>query len=240
MSRYRHRIRNIIGGSAGNLVEWYDWYVYSAFTLYFAPVFFPDGRPHRAAAERRGDLRGRLPHAADRRLDHGHLFRPQRPQGGADACRSRLMCVGSLLIALTPDLCRDRAAGAGACWCRADAAGAQRRRRIWRQRDLSERDGRAGAARLLFELPVCHPDLRPADRARGAAGPAVHRCREAALEAWGWRIPFAIGAVLAVVVFYIRRRLDRDRELRERARRAARRARAAPTCSATIRRRRCW
>ena len=30
---------------------------------------------------------------------------------------------------------------------------------------------------------------------------------EAALEAWGWRIPFAIGAVLAVVVFYIRRRL---------------------------------
>jgi MHS family alpha-ketoglutarate permease-like MFS transporter len=30
---------------------------------------------------------------------------------------------------------------------------------------------------------------------------------EAALEAWGWRIPFAIGAVLALVVFYIRRRL---------------------------------
>jgi MHS family alpha-ketoglutarate permease-like MFS transporter len=30
---------------------------------------------------------------------------------------------------------------------------------------------------------------------------------EADLEAWGWRIPFAIGAVLALVVFYIRRRL---------------------------------
>jgi MHS family alpha-ketoglutarate permease-like MFS transporter len=30
---------------------------------------------------------------------------------------------------------------------------------------------------------------------------------EAALEGWGWRIPFGIGAVLAVVVFYIRRRL---------------------------------
>src|SRR5262245_22208114 len=36
-----HRLRSIIGGSAGNLVEWYDWYAYSAFTLYFAPVFFP-------------------------------------------------------------------------------------------------------------------------------------------------------------------------------------------------------
>ena len=50
---------------------------------------------------------------------------------------------------------------------------------------------------------------------------------EAALEAWGWRIPFAIGAVLAVVVFYIRRRLDRDRELRERQGARARPSRAA-------------
>ena len=39
----RTRLKSIIGGSAGNLVEWYDWYVYSAFTLYFAPVFFPSG-----------------------------------------------------------------------------------------------------------------------------------------------------------------------------------------------------
>ncbi len=36
-----HRLRSIVGGSAGNLVEWYDWYAYSAFTLYFAKVFFP-------------------------------------------------------------------------------------------------------------------------------------------------------------------------------------------------------
>ena len=37
------RLRNIAGGSAGNLVEWFDWYVYSAFALYFAPSFFPKG-----------------------------------------------------------------------------------------------------------------------------------------------------------------------------------------------------
>ena len=30
---------------------------------------------------------------------------------------------------------------------------------------------------------------------------------EAALDEWGWRIPFALGAVLAIVVFYIRRGL---------------------------------
>ena len=37
----RQRLKAIIGGSTGNLVEWYDWYAYSAFTLYFAPHFFP-------------------------------------------------------------------------------------------------------------------------------------------------------------------------------------------------------
>ena len=40
-----NRLKSIIGGSAGNLVEWFDWYVYSAFTLYFAPAFFPSDDP---------------------------------------------------------------------------------------------------------------------------------------------------------------------------------------------------
>ena len=39
----RRRLRNIVGGSAGNLVEWFDWYVYASFALYFAPSFFPKG-----------------------------------------------------------------------------------------------------------------------------------------------------------------------------------------------------
>lgn len=39
------RLRGIVAGSAGNLVEYYDWYVYSAFSLYFAHVFFPEGDP---------------------------------------------------------------------------------------------------------------------------------------------------------------------------------------------------
>ena len=37
------RIKAIAGGSAGNLVEWYDWFAYSAFSLYFAGTFFPRG-----------------------------------------------------------------------------------------------------------------------------------------------------------------------------------------------------
>lgn len=37
------RLRAIFGGAIGNLVEWYDWYAYSAFSLYFAAAFFPKG-----------------------------------------------------------------------------------------------------------------------------------------------------------------------------------------------------
>ncbi len=37
------RIKSIFSGSVGNMVEWYDWYVYAAFSLYFAKVFFPAG-----------------------------------------------------------------------------------------------------------------------------------------------------------------------------------------------------
>ncbi|MEV7095211.1 MFS transporter [Amycolatopsis sp. NPDC051045] len=34
-------IGNVLRGSIGNLVEWYDWYAYAAFTTYFAKSFFP-------------------------------------------------------------------------------------------------------------------------------------------------------------------------------------------------------
>ena len=39
----RRRLKAIFGGSVGNLVEWYDWYAYSAFALYFSASFFPEG-----------------------------------------------------------------------------------------------------------------------------------------------------------------------------------------------------
>lgn len=39
----RRRLKSIFGGSVGNLVEWYDWYTYSAFAIYFAHSFFPEG-----------------------------------------------------------------------------------------------------------------------------------------------------------------------------------------------------
>src|SRR5882672_8755332 len=41
----RRRGKAIFLGSIGNLVEWYDFYVYTAFALYFAASFFPGNNP---------------------------------------------------------------------------------------------------------------------------------------------------------------------------------------------------
>src|SRR5215813_5268043 len=41
----RRRLKAIFAGSVGNLVEWYDFYSYTAFALYFASAFFPGTDP---------------------------------------------------------------------------------------------------------------------------------------------------------------------------------------------------
>ncbi|VDZ62374.1 Alpha-ketoglutarate permease (plasmid) [Klebsiella aerogenes] len=41
----RRRVWAIVGASSGNLVEWFDFYVYSFCSLYFAHIFFPSGIP---------------------------------------------------------------------------------------------------------------------------------------------------------------------------------------------------
>src|SRR5260370_27822431 len=95
------RIKAIFIGSVGNLVEWYDFYAYTAFALYFAPAFFPQSDP------------------VVQQLNAAVLFAAtflMRPLGGwlfgfiADRHGRRLsltlslvcMCFGSLIIAGTP------------------------------------------------------------------------------------------------------------------------------------------
>ena len=35
------RLKNILGGSAGNFVEWFDWFAYVSFAIYFSSAMFP-------------------------------------------------------------------------------------------------------------------------------------------------------------------------------------------------------
>jgi MHS family alpha-ketoglutarate permease-like MFS transporter len=97
----QHQIKSIISGSIGNLVEWYDWYVYSAFALYFAPAFFP-----------KGNQTAQLLNSAAI-FAVGFLMRPlggwllglyadRKGRKAALLLSVLLMCGGSLLIALLP------------------------------------------------------------------------------------------------------------------------------------------
>ena len=95
------RLKNIIGGSAGNLVEWFDWFAYAAFTVYFAPIFFP-----------KGDSTAQLLSAAAV-FAVGFLMRPvgawvmgvyadRRGRKAGLTLSVTLMCTGSLIIACAP------------------------------------------------------------------------------------------------------------------------------------------
>ncbi len=168
------RLRNIIGGSAGNLVEWFDWYVYSAFALYFAPAFFP-----------KGDQTAQLL-ATAAVFAVGFVMRPigawamgiyadHKGRKEGLTLSVSLMCVGSLLIAAAPTYAQIGVLCTGNPAYRPAHPGPQPRRRIWLERDLSFGDRRPRKARLLVELSICDDHRREplrhrfAGRAAGAA-----------------------------------------------------------------------
>ncbi|WP_162820608.1 MFS transporter [Microvirga calopogonii] len=199
------RLKSILGGSAGNMVEWYDWYVYSAFTLYFAPIFFP-----------KGDQTAQLLNAAAV-FAVGFLMRPigawimgiyadRKGRKAGLTLSVTLMCTGSLMIAVTPGydsigvfapiilvLARllqgisvGGEYGASATYL-SEMAGKSRRGFFSSFQYVTLISGQLLALAVLLVLQQV--------------------MSEQSLEAWGWRIPFAIGGVLAVIVFYLRRGL---------------------------------
>ncbi len=201
----RHRLKSIIGGSTGNLVEWYDWYVYSAFTLYFAPIFFPAG-----------DRTAQLLNAAAI-FAVGFLMRPigawimgvyadRKGRKAGLTLSVTLMCAGSLLIAVTPGyatigwlapailvlarlmqgLSVGGEYGASATYL-SEMAGRSRRGFFSSFQYVTLISGQLLALLVLLILQAV--------------------LTEPQLEAWGWRVPFLIGGALAVVVFYLRRGL---------------------------------
>ncbi len=196
-------MRSLVGGSIGNLVEWYDWYVYAAFALYFAQSFFPQG-----------DRTAQLLNAAAV-FAVGFLM---RPIGGwllgwyADRAGRRaaltlsvlMMSVGSLMIAVTPSyadvgvaapvllvlarLLQGLSVGgeyAASATYLSELAGARRRGLIASFQYVTLIAGQLLALGVLLILQKM--------------------LTEAELDSWGWRIPFAIGALCAVVAMFLRR-----------------------------------
>jgi len=201
----RQRLKAVIGGSTGNLVEWYDWYAYSAFTLYFAPHFFPSE-----------DRTAQLLSAAGI-FAVGFLMRPigawlmgvyadRHGRKSGLTLSVALMCAGSLLIAVTPSY---DSIGVGAPLLLVLA-------RLMQGLSIGGEYG--ASATYLSEIAGRNHRgfFSSFQYVTLIAGQLVAICvllalqamlTEAELDAWGWRIPFLIGGALAIIVFWLRRGL---------------------------------
>jgi MHS family alpha-ketoglutarate permease-like MFS transporter len=207
----RRRIKAIFIGSVGNLVEWYDFYAYTAFALYFAASFFPGTDP------------------VVQQLNAALLFAIGfivRPIGGwlfgfmADHYGRRralmtsvlLMCFGSLLIAVAPTYATIGIAapivlgfarivqglslggeyGASATYL-SEVADEKHRGFYSSFQYVTLIGGQLSAILVLLLLQQVF--LTPEQ-----------------LRAWGWRIPFVVGAVLALTALAMRRNLHETEE----------------------------
>ncbi|MET8871120.1 MFS transporter [Nocardia sp. NPDC004604] len=202
----RRVVANVLRGSIGNLVEWYDWYVYAAFSVYFAKSFFP-----------KGDSTAQL-------LSTAAVFAVgflMRPLGGwalgryADKFGRRsaltlsvtVMAAGSLLIAVTPGY---QTIGIAAPMLLLLARLLQ---------GLSVGGEYATSATYLSEVASTgkrgfYSSFQYVTLVAGqlvALGVQIilqQFLNNAQMNNWGWRIPFVIGAAAALIVMWLRRSMD--------------------------------
>lgn len=215
----RRRIFAIVGSSSGNLVEWYDFYAYAFTALYFAPSFFP-----------RGDQTTQLLQTAAV-FAIGFLM---RPIGGyvfgyiADKYGRKtsmmasvlMMCGGSLAIACLPTyatigiwapalllvfrmiqgLSVGGEYGTSATYMSEVALPGKRGfYASFQYVTLIGGQLLASLVILIVQLSLSPEDLR----------------------AWGWRIPFFLGAVGALVALFLRASLEETSSAKTRARKEA-------------------
>ncbi|MFI4976473.1 MAG: MFS transporter [Caulobacterales bacterium] len=200
------RLKAILGGSAGNLVEWYDWFAYASFTIYFAKVFFPHG-------DQTAQL---MPAAAVFAI--GFLARPagawlmglyadRKGRRSALALSVALMCFGSLMVAVTPGYAQiGQAAPVLLTLARVIqglSVGGEYGASATYMSEMAGRARRGFWSSFQF-VTIIAGQLT----ALGVLIVLQHTLSAHALDAWGWRIPFVIGALLAVVVFAIQLGLE--------------------------------
>jgi MFS transporter, MHS family, alpha-ketoglutarate permease len=215
----RRRIFAIVGASSGNLVEWYDFYTYAFTAIYFASSFFPSGNQTTQLLNTAGVFAA------------GFLM---RPIGGylfgwiADKHGRRtsmlisilMMCGGSFMIACLPTYASIGVAapallllarlvqglsvggeyGTSATYMSEVAIGGQRG--FYASFQYVTLIG----GQLLAVLVVVV---------------VLQFMTEGEIKAWGWRIPFFIGAATAVVAFYLRRSLEETSSTETRQRKEA-------------------
>jgi MHS family alpha-ketoglutarate permease-like MFS transporter len=203
----RKRISAIFGGSIGNLVEWYDWYVYATFSLYFAKAFFPAGDQtaqllNTAAVFAAGFL--------IRPIGSWALGRYADRYGRKSALQFSimLMCTGSLIIAVTPTYA---SIGSFAAFWLVFA-------RLLQGFSLGGEYGTSATYLAEVATPGRRGFYSSFQYVTLTAGQLIATgilvilqfflLTPEELEAWGWRIPFVVGALAAVTGLYLRRNLS--------------------------------
>jgi len=201
----RRRLVSIIGGSAGNLVEWYDWFAYASFAIYFAPVFFPKADPTAQL------LSTATIFAA------GFVMRPigawvmgrfadMRGRKAGLTLSVALMFSGSLLLALAPTYAQAGLLGPAvlllARVLQGLSLGGEYGASATYLSEMAPKANRGFWASFQY-MTLCGGQLC----AIAVAVTMQGFLSEAELTAWGWRVPFAIGALLALGVYLLRRNL---------------------------------
>ena len=211
----KKRIWAIVGASSGNLVEWFDFYVYSFFSLYFAHIFFPQGDSTTQLLQTAGVFAV------------GFLM---RPIGGwmfgyiADKHGRKksmlisvcMMCFGSLVIACLPGF--DSIGIAApiilllARMFQGLSVGGEYGTSATYMSEVAL-EGRKGFYASFQYVTLIGGQLL----AVLTVVVLQQLMTDAELKSWGWRIPFALGAVLAVVALWLRRSLNEtsDKNTRE-------------------------
>jgi MHS family alpha-ketoglutarate permease-like MFS transporter len=200
------RLKAILGGSAGNFVEWYDWFAYSSFALYFAPVFFPAGDQTSQLLQTAAVFAAGFFARPVGAWLMGH-YADHAGRRAALTLSVAMMCAGALVIALAPGYAEIGALAPvillGARLLQGLSVGGEYGASATYMSEM------AGRARRGFWSSFQYVTLIAGQLVALGVLILLQQTRSAeALGDWGWRIPFFIGAGLAVVVFWIRSRID--------------------------------
>ncbi|KXG79723.1 MULTISPECIES: MFS family transporter [Pseudomonas] len=199
------RIFAIVGASSGNLVEWFDFYVYAFCAIYFAPAFFPSDDPTVQLLNTAGVFAA------------GFLMRPiggwifgrladRHGRKNSLMISVLMMCGGSLIIACLPTY-----ASIGA-WAPALlllarliqglSVGGEYGTTATYMSEVALRGQRGFFASFQYVTLIGGQLL-----AVLVVVILQQLLTEDELRAYGWRIPFVVGAIAALISLMLRRSL---------------------------------
>ena len=212
-TKHKLPIKTLVAASIGNAIEWYDWTIFATFLIYFSTQFFPAGNPELALV----NTTATYAVAFFFRPVGGWMlgrFADTRGRKAAMILTITLMAGGSLAIGAAPTyeqvgwlapilLLLARVAQGMSLGGEVSNASAY----------LAEiaPEGRRGRYSAFFYISTGTALL-----IASLLGVALSSTlTDDQLSSFGWRIPFIIGGILAVVGLYLRRSLSETQQFEE-------------------------